>query len=444
MLLRPFSVGHEVAIKAKLHYNTASNRPVDFPATSTQENPTMSEESRLISAVHNITRVLSSTRNLDEGLRLTLQVAMEAVNATGGTIWLHEPETLVCRHVVGEKADALRGFVMPDSQGIAGRVFHNSEAEIDNAAHQNPAHYEGVDDYLKYTTHNMVTAPLRYPGGENAGVVQLVNKRSGDFTEDDLRVLDTVASVAAMSLQRVDLEKQARKGALMDFLGRVAHDIKNLDSQISGPLRELENQLNDVLTLLSQEISPQETEQLRATLGEMLGYIQQGTQRMQRYTKYMAEVAYGNRPELVKEQSDLNQAAEQALSWLDGRARKSQVNLIRAFQPLPSLNFDPLLMERVIINLVDNALPHVSSGGTVTTRTRVEDGFAVVEVEDTGFGIFPHVLRAILEGTGGSGTQDGTGLGLRIVKEVAESHGGRFDGESRVGRGTTFRIFLPL
>jgi signal transduction histidine kinase len=408
----------------------------------------MSDPSRLINAVHSITRVLSSTLNLDEGLRLTLQVAMEAVNATGGTIWLHEQEMLVCRHVVGEKAEEMRGFAIHEDQGIAGRVFRTGKPEIDNDAHENPDFYEEVDRQFHHRTRSLVTAPLRYPGGKVVGVVQLINKRDAAFTKDDLNVLDSVASVAAMSLHRADLAKQAERGTLFDFLGRVAHDIKNLDSQISQPLPQLERLLHNALLLLSEEVPREEADRMRAEVSEWLGYVRQGAQRIHRYTNFMADVANGDRPQVFKEQSDLLQVAEQALATLDQKARNTNIRLVREFSPVPTFLFDPFLIERAIVNLVNNAFPHIitdaKTSGTVTVRTRTDGNFAVIEVEDTGTGMFPSVLRSIIEGASTSTTQGGTGLGTKIVKEATEAHGGKFDGVSRIGRGTTFWISLPI
>lgn len=100
-------------------------------------------------------------------------------------------------------------------------------------------------------------------------------------------------------------------------------------------------------------------------------------------------------------------------------------------------------------NLLDNAVRYSPEGGRVSVRLSERDGRAVLEVEDTGIGIpgrdlprvferFYRVDRARSRETGG------TGLGLSIARHVAEQHGGRIEAESELGRGSTFRVTLPI
>ncbi|MCC6474814.1 MAG: sensor histidine kinase [Burkholderiales bacterium] len=108
---------------------------------------------------------------------------------------------------------------------------------------------------------------------------------------------------------------------------------------------------------------------------------------------------------------------------------------------------DPLLLRELLANLVDNALAYTPSEGTVTVRTRAQDGQAVIEVEDDGPGIPESEREKIFErfyripGTAGGGC----GLGLAIVREIAGRHGARVILESPPGgRGTLARVSFPL
>jgi signal transduction histidine kinase len=100
-------------------------------------------------------------------------------------------------------------------------------------------------------------------------------------------------------------------------------------------------------------------------------------------------------------------------------------------------------------NLLDNAIRYSSRGGHAEVSVSGADGRAVLSVRDDGMGIstrdlprvferFYRVDKARSRGTGG------TGLGLAIVKHVAERHGGRVEAESELGRGSTFRVILPV
>ena len=104
---------------------------------------------------------------------------------------------------------------------------------------------------------------------------------------------------------------------------------------------------------------------------------------------------------------------------------------------------------QAVSNLLDNALKHTPKGGRITVRLSVQDGEAVVEIEDTGVGIEPQDQDRIFErfyrvDKARSRGLGGTGLGLAIVKHIAFVHNGRVAVESTPGAGSTFRVFLPL
>lgn len=113
---------------------------------------------------------------------------------------------------------------------------------------------------------------------------------------------------------------------------------------------------------------------------------------------------------------------------------------------------DEAALHRVVANLVSNALKYTPSGGRVTVRLEPEprDGVpgALLTCADTGIGITPGDLVRIFEPFYRSRSAEarlrpGTGLGLAIVEQVVEHHGGTVDVDSEVGKGTTFRVWLP-
>jgi two-component system phosphate regulon sensor histidine kinase PhoR len=109
---------------------------------------------------------------------------------------------------------------------------------------------------------------------------------------------------------------------------------------------------------------------------------------------------------------------------------------------------DPESLERLLVNLVDNAVKYNRDGGRVTVRLARADGEALIEVADTGIGIPEDLQPRVFErffrvDKGRAREEGGTGLGLAIVKHVAQRHGGTVELESEPGRGSTFRVRLP-
>jgi two-component system, NtrC family, nitrogen regulation sensor histidine kinase NtrY len=110
---------------------------------------------------------------------------------------------------------------------------------------------------------------------------------------------------------------------------------------------------------------------------------------------------------------------------------------------LDSLSADPELLHRAISNLVLNAMDAMPEGGTLTLRSRQDDGKIIIEVADTGTGLTPEECERIFTPYYTS-RQHGTGLGLAIVQSVVSDHHGRINVRSEPRQGTTFVIELPL
>ncbi len=113
-----------------------------------------------------------------------------------------------------------------------------------------------------------------------------------------------------------------------------------------------------------------------------------------------------------------------------------------------SVPADPARLEKVVLNLLTNAVKFTPSGGNITVSSRTEGDFVVVEVKDTGKGIAPEELPRIFERfyqtKGGSDNQSqGVGIGLSLAKEITERHGGHLEAQSVPGQGTTFSVHLP-
>lgn len=112
------------------------------------------------------------------------------------------------------------------------------------------------------------------------------------------------------------------------------------------------------------------------------------------------------------------------------------------------MNADPVRMEKVMLNLLTNAIKYTPASGTVTVRWRCSAKEACIEISDTGVGIPASDLPKIFDRfhqvrSNASNQVQGVGIGLALAKDLVTEHGGRIDVESVVGRGSTFRVILP-
>lgn len=103
---------------------------------------------------------------------------------------------------------------------------------------------------------------------------------------------------------------------------------------------------------------------------------------------------------------------------------------------------DPDRLSQIVLNLLDNALKAVKNEGTVTIRASTRGREVIIEVQDTGAGIKPEDLPFIFERFF-KASEGGLGLGLAIVNELVEAHGGRIEAKSEYGKGSVFILYLP-
>src|SRR5206468_12792813 len=113
---------------------------------------------------------------------------------------------------------------------------------------------------------------------------------------------------------------------------------------------------------------------------------------------------------------------------------------------LPAIEADEQRLFNAFYNLVNNAIPEVSSGGSVTIVGKVPQTADVLDISvtDTGRGMPPEIRDSLFSAHALSRKPGGTGLGTKIVKDVVNAHGGQITVESKEGAGTTFFIRLPL
>lgn len=129
---------------------------------------------------------------------------------------------------------------------------------------------------------------------------------------------------------------------------------------------------------------------------------------------------------------------------IDRAAKHANVAIVRDYSPeLPRIAIDPALMEQVFINLLTNAAQASEPGEKVTVVTRLVEGQVEVSVIDRGCGIPKDKIETIFNPFVTT-KQTGVGLGLAVVAKIVDGHGGKMTVDSEPGKGSTFRITLPL
>ena len=128
-------------------------------------------------------------------------------------------------------------------------------------------------------------------------------------------------------------------------------------------------------------------------------------------------------------------------------ATEAGITLSSALEEGLAIDVDPLRLAQLLDNLISNAIKYTPGGGHVEVRAAAEGEHVAIEVVDDGIGIDdadkPRLFDAFFRAPSGREKADGTGLGLRISREIARAHGGALEVADTPGGGSTFRLLLP-
>ncbi len=429
------------------------------PRTQAELLEALAHRQRQIEAMSRLSSVVFGEGGVDALIKHTLTIAIEVVGASAGSLQMHDAasDSLVFRYVVGADAQRLLGFSMPASQGISGRVFRSAKPDIVSNVGQTPDFNDAVDAQTGTVTQSMATVPIKRPGASPIGVMQIVNF-SGDYDNYDLEVLELIAGQAAIAIDRARLEEQARKAAMVNLIGDISHDIKNMLTPIQTGVWTLDPMLGEMFLRLDaacSELSDAQRAKIAVATSiarEDYGWILQNAldaaERVQNRTREIADAVKGvsAAPRFVL--APFNALVEEVAHSMRLIAHDAQVELrCDLDSALPDVEFDRKLIYNALYNLATNALAETPEDGLVTLRTRAlaaSDSNFLIEVSDNGRGMTPEIRESLFTDDAISTKVGGTGLGTRIVSDVVRRHHGHISVQSEPGEGTTFTLLLPL
>jgi signal transduction histidine kinase len=423
----------------------------------------MGTNEQLIRAVQVATRKLASSGKFDQLLSDVLSICVEAVGASGGTIYIHDSDRQVLgfRHVLPtEVAKKLPSLDIPDDYGLAGLAFQTRQTVTKEFP---PKPESEANDFEKATgviVRSMAATPLAMEGETPIGVVQLINKHAGPFSAEDCMVLETIAAVSTMAYLNFQLTEEVARASSLLGMGKVSHDIGNLAASLHATLSYSEPALDGL-----REALPKDDEELvmyADMLKDMAIDLHRSIDRIVGYSRLISDLSAGRtlRPNIQK--GSLAATITNAASYLETDGRRNHVHLIYEVQEdAPETYFDDLFVFRIVQNLVGNAIKAVretipdewladpandeAAYGQVTVIYLYQNGCHRFEVKDSGPGMSPEVAKRILAGNARSQWDkgSGSGWGTKIVLELAATLQAEVEIESVQGTGTSFIVTMP-
>lgn len=223
----------------------------------------------------NVSQTMAAHETLDEMLEALIDIITSEVDAERGTIFLIDTETdeLYSRVTRGGYQREIR---IREKSGVAGYVFKTGEGVIVDNAYADKRFDRSVDEKTGFVTRNILCAPIRTVKHEIIGVAQVLNKRKGNFTAEDLHLLDSMTTQAAVALQTTAFIEKIKKTRQqeMEFFDVVSEVISEIDLG-----RILQKVMSQATKMLNAErstlfINDEKTNHLFSQVGEGLGALQ--------------------------------------------------------------------------------------------------------------------------------------------------------------------------
>ena len=400
-----------------------------------------------LEAVERISQALFQSLDLDELVETTLHSALEEVGAEAGSILLAdaEKEELIFQYSIGDKP-VPRGTAIPWDKGISGSVFQSGEARIANQVDHDASHIQQIDQTTGFVTHDMITVPLRRWRGEPIGVLNVLNKREGPFTNHDLGLLTIISAFAALGIQQAQQFEDSKKAEVVTLLGDIGHDMKNLLTPVKTGVELLRDVANDLFgEMSSAELTHNKIN--KKICDESVEIAQNGIRRLHDRVQEMADCVKGLSSPPNFSLCSVGPVILDIFQTLQILAREKQITLrTEGLESLPEFHADERRLYNAFYNLINNAIPETPPGGSITVRGRLDQdtGGIALAVADTGRGMSPDIRDRLFSARAISTKKGGTGLGTKIIKDVVDAHKGKIWVESESGVGTTFHLRLPL
>jgi two-component system OmpR family sensor kinase len=338
---------------------------------------------------------------------------------------------------MGRRLHAIGMDVLPiANDGRAVEVFQTGRSYMTGNADQDPDELLGITQGLGVRSSLLV---LLAADGERRGVLSVVTTRRDAYTEGDLHFLEAAANWVTTLMHRASLTEQlaaesaqqARQVAAEELITTLAHDLRR-------PLVPVTNYLELIARRARREERAQDVEYATLALG--------AAQRLNGMIGDLLDVARLEQGlfALNRAPVDLVALAQETVGVVQGAERTIA---LEAPDELVA-QVDPQRVRQALENLLTNALRYSPAGSvvevTVGREERQTGPHAVIRVRDHGPGIAPERMATLFERFHAGPESEGLGLGLYLVRGIAQAHSGTLDVEATPGVGATFRLALPI
>ncbi|MEH2254826.1 response regulator [Nostoc sp.] len=309
---------------------------------------------------------------------------------------------------------------------------------IGNVSHS-PSDVRGFDLPLKMPARSLMFVPLLADGKCIGSITLHEGKKVRQWLPSDIDLAKAVAAQAAIAVQQSHLYQKTRQQAerlleldkqKTEFFQNISHEFRTPITLIQGPL-ESAVAAGEGLSYSQSAIALRNSRRLLRLVNQLLDLQRLNAGRMQ--------------PNFHP--CDLVEFVSQIVESFRPYCEKKRLHLVTQLDECSIVYLDMEKFDKVVYNLLSNAMKFTPEGGTIGVRLKSERDRCILQVQDTGIGIvkeqIPYLFERFRQAEGSANrSYEGSGLGLALVKELVELHGGQVTVESVYGEGTTFSLWL--
>jgi signal transduction histidine kinase/putative methionine-R-sulfoxide reductase with GAF domain len=388
---------------------------------------------RDLKLLFDLERAMGHATSLEELFIAVLGEAMRACEAKMGAVAVRDPEDRAgALFVIDDRAKKMKRLPYPTDAGLIGWSIKNNEALVSSDAENDPRRDDALDERIGHgRAKTALVIPLEGEHDAPMGAIAIYNKRgSHPFNHEDRALLALIAANAStalrLQLSREAREREERLTTIGRLLSGVIHDLRTPLTVISGYVQLMQSSKDAAERKKFGALVLKQFEHIGAMQREVL------------------EFARGEKNVLVRKVY-VQKFFEDVRAELEPELVKANIELVVDVQDRGTARFDEGKMLRLVHNLARNAAEAMGDRGgkfvIKVTRDKA-DRALVISFSDTGPGIPKEIQHRLFQSFVTSGKQGGTGLGLAVVKKIAEEHGGTISVQSS-SRGATFKLRIP-
>ncbi|MBH8561239.1 response regulator [Nostoc sp. CENA67] len=334
---------------------------------------------------------------------------------------------------------------LPNSQApiqenpILREILRTQEPVVINDMSDRSSAIQGLDLPWKKPARSLMVVPLLADGKCIGSITLREGSKARRWVSSDIELAKAVAAQAAIAVQQSRLYHKTREQAerllqldkqKTEFFQNISHEFRTPITLIQGPLESAVG-AGEGLSYAQSAIALRNSRRLLRLVNQLLDLQRLDAGRMQP----------NFRP------SDLVEFVSQIVDSFRPYCEKKGLHLVTDFSKCPTVYLDIEKFDKVVYNLLSNAMKFTPESGTITVKLLSQENHCILQVQDTGIGIvqeqIPYLFERFRQAEGSENrSYEGSGLGLALVKELVELHGGKVSVESVYGQGTTFTLSL--